>query len=272
MHTSSQINTTGQLVSEASFATQSVQDALLGIEGNADTPRFLVTLDVGIGDAVAVGLSVVDQIIENDPEAYGKIDVLCNPIQSQIFEYDPRINRVIQTEKVFFPGSRVTQWLRGIFLDAEATSLIHFLRCRRYEAIFPSIIAPGLYWRLHSHLMYPNLFKLVKDLLTLRTPSDLSLRGMVRQMVNRYFGKDVPSSELTDEVSLYIDSEHLHKAVTALKQIKERSSVCAEDARVLLVAAESASTVSRPPVHLLAAALVDVLRSCDRLIVCILPG
>ena len=30
-------------------------------------------MDVGIGDAVAIGLSAVDQIIRNDPVAYGNI-------------------------------------------------------------------------------------------------------------------------------------------------------------------------------------------------------
>ena len=175
MHTPSRIYSIDQAVSGASSARHA-QDTSSAAEGKADTPRFLVTLDAGIGDAVAVGLSTVDQIVENDPEAYGKIDVLCNTLQSEVFEHDPRINRIIQTEKVFFAGPHITEWLRGTILDAEAARIVHFLRNRRYEAVFPSIVAPGLYLRLHSPIMYPDLFELVINLLTLRTPSVISLR------------------------------------------------------------------------------------------------
>jgi ADP-heptose:LPS heptosyltransferase len=80
----------------------------------ADTPRFLITLDRGIGDAVVIGLSVVEQIIENDPTAFGKIDVLCNKLQAQIFQYDPRINRVIPSGQM-----------------AQRTDLIETRTCKR---------------------------------------------------------------------------------------------------------------------------------------------
>jgi ADP-heptose:LPS heptosyltransferase len=56
--------------------------------------RFLVMMPMGIGDAVAVGLSTIDQI-KNDPEAYGRIDVACNDLQADIFRHDPRINSII---------------------------------------------------------------------------------------------------------------------------------------------------------------------------------
>ena len=59
--------------------------------GKPDTPHFLITLDCGIGDAVAVGLNAVDQIIRNDPTANGAIDVLCNQLQTEVFTYDPTI-------------------------------------------------------------------------------------------------------------------------------------------------------------------------------------
>jgi hypothetical protein len=98
------------------------------IERKADTPRFLITVDKGIGDTVLVGLSAIEQIIQNDPDAYGKIDMLCTPIQSQIYEFDPRINRVIQTDKKFFTGPHITEWLRGIILDAKAAQVMHFCR------------------------------------------------------------------------------------------------------------------------------------------------
>ena len=78
-----------------------------------DAPRFLITLDVGIGDAVAVGLSAIDQIIKHDPIAYGTIDVLCNKLQSEVFAYDPRINRIIQTGITFFPSYGVSAWYKA---------------------------------------------------------------------------------------------------------------------------------------------------------------
>src|SRR5206468_3617849 len=39
-----------------------------------DNPIFLVTMYKGIGDAVLVGLSFLDQIIKEYPQAFGKID------------------------------------------------------------------------------------------------------------------------------------------------------------------------------------------------------
>src|SRR5690349_9784598 len=45
-----------------------------------DNALFLVTMYKGIGDAVLVGLSFVDQIIKEEPRAFGKIDILCNSV------------------------------------------------------------------------------------------------------------------------------------------------------------------------------------------------
>ena len=60
--------------------------------------RFLVMMAMGIGDAVAVGLSAIDQIIKNEPETDGKIDVVCNDLQADIFRFDPRIHTIICVE------------------------------------------------------------------------------------------------------------------------------------------------------------------------------
>ncbi len=237
-----------------------------------DTPRFLVTLDVGIGDAVVVGLSVVDQIIRNDPEAYGKIDVLCNPLQAQLFAYDPRINRIIQTKKVFFPGPRMTTWLRGILLDPQAAQLVRFLRERHYEGVFPSVVAPGLYFRLHARLMYPSVLTLAKNFLALRRLEDRPLGSLVRHMVNRSFGKGMPPSQLAEHIMLYIASEQLQKATKIVTELKRRSTAAAYRCKLLLVAADTASAVTRPPTNLLAPALADVLNACPHVIVCILPS
>jgi len=273
MHKTTELSSYSQNVTEISQSnTKSVQSTLLEVESKADTPRFLITLDKGIGDTAIVGLSAIDQIIQNDPAAYGKIDILCNPIQSQIFEFDPRINRVIQTDKQFSLGPQRTEWLGGIVLNAKDAQVIDFLRNRHYEAILPTIVAPGIYLRLHSHLMYPQVLKLTKNLLLRGTPSDVSMRKFIRQMVNKYFGKDIPISALSDEVVLYMDVKHIRKAVMVVEQMKEESSVDSGNASLLLVAADSGSIVTRPPTHLLAAALSVVLRESRNIIVGILPG
>lgn len=203
MHGSPGMLSSDRVISEVSSSSVELdRRALPSMEGEADTPRFLITLDRGIGDTTLVGLSAVDQNIQNDPAAYGKIDILCTSLQSQIFEYDPRINRVIQTDKNFSAGPRVTEWFRGVFLDAEVAQIMRFLQSRHYEAVLPTIVAPGLYLRLHAHLMYPQAFKLAKNLLLHGSPSDIPMRKFVRQMVNGYFGNDIPASDLHDEILL----------------------------------------------------------------------
>ena len=237
-----------------------------------DTPRFLVTLDVGIGDAVAVGLSAVDQIVEDDPLAAGSIDVLCNELQAQIFEYDPRINRIIETNKVFFPGIHISQWLRGITLDPEAADVVHFLRERGYEAIFPSIVAPGLYFRLHSHIIYPHLFEMASNFLAFRRQADIHVSTIARQMVNHYFRKTTSTVSLDKDILLYIASEHVQKAMKTMATLKEEAPIEEEDCKVLVIAPDTASAVTRPPIDLLVAALSKILMACPNLIVYILPS
>jgi hypothetical protein len=238
----------------------------------ADTPRFLVTLDRGIGDTVMVALSAIDQIIKDDPDAHGKIDVLCNPIQAQLFECDPRINRVFQTDRAFNSGPNIKEWFRGSILDVEAVRFMRLLRDRHYEAVLPSMVAPGLYFRIHSPLMYPDLLQVAKNILKIRAPAEIPVRLLIRQMVNRYFRKDIASSALTDTVLLYMGAKHVQKAALAVERVEKISSVSAENVRVLLVAADSASVVTRPPTRLLAPALAEVLSGYHQLIVCILPS
>ena len=74
----------------------------MSAENKSDHARFLILMPPGIGGAVAVGLSAVDQIIRNDPAAYGKIDVVCNDLQADIFRYDPRIHEIIYVDRRFF--------------------------------------------------------------------------------------------------------------------------------------------------------------------------
>jgi ADP-heptose:LPS heptosyltransferase len=245
-----------------------------------DTPRFLITLDVGIGDAVAIGLSAVDQIIQHDPLATGTIDVLCNELQAQIFACDPRINRIITTSKVFFPGTHITQWLRGITLDAESAEVIHFLRQRRYEAIFPSIVAPGLYFRLHSHMMYPRLSDMMSNYCAFRRQADIHVSTIARQMVNHYFmhqgrnkGRKAPLAvPQPQDIPLYITSEHVQKAIKTVATLQKEASVEQGESKLLMIAPDTATEVTRPPLDLLVAALSTVLAAGPNLIVYTLPS
>jgi len=278
-----------------------IEDAVTKQQG----PRYLITLDVGIGDAVAIGLSAVDQIIRNDPAAYGNIDVLCNRLQGEIFAYDPRINNILVTDITFFPSPKPTTWLKTIFLDHERASMVHLLRERHYKAVFPSIVAPGLYLGLHSRIMLPNILKLMKDLLIQHHPVDgagpmerrdpmdrhphpvrgtgnrgtgnrgggPSLRTFARQMVNRSFGEKIPDAALEEEeVLLYLGPEQVRKAMQTAVKIKQEANVGNADSRLLVVAPDSATAVTRPPTNLLAAALSKALEECHNLIVCILPS
>ena len=81
------------MISESIFPLHGDQ-LKMNIE-NENRSRFLVMMAMGIGDAVAVGLSAIDQIIKNEPETSGKIDVACNDLQADIFRFDPRIHTII---------------------------------------------------------------------------------------------------------------------------------------------------------------------------------
>ncbi len=53
-----------------------------------------------------------------------------------------------EKEKKYISPPEVTLWLKGIMMDPEATTLISFLRKRRYEAVFPGVFTLALYSRL----------------------------------------------------------------------------------------------------------------------------
>jgi ADP-heptose:LPS heptosyltransferase len=242
------------------------------VMSKADTPRYLITLDVGIGDATAIGLSAVEQIVHNDPAAWGTIDMLCNPLQAQIFAHDPRINRTIATDIVFFPGVQPTKWLQCLVFNKQQAELLAFLRGRHYEAVFLSIVAPGLYYRLGANLMYPSVREMGRAFFAVRQLRDTHVSKVARQMVNRYFRQSAPLSCLPDEPLLYLSAKEIQKAQMVLTTLKAQAGMCTETCRVVLVAADTATDETRPPTYLLATALRDALKRYPSLIVCALPG
>lgn len=256
----------------SSFVTATTANSLAGGNGKADTPVYLLTMYKGIGDAVAFGLSVIDQILANDPSAAGKIDVLCNRIQAEIFEHDPRVNRLIQASETLFNKPELTNWSHGVMPDAGTRELVDFLRGRRYRAVFPGMIMPGFYFRLRLPAMSPNWLELGKNLLALRARHDVPMHTIARRMVNRYFGNRSPRDTMSDEIPLYLSSEQVRNAAEVVHDIKKRSSVSPEHARLLIVATDTTSIITRPPVDLLAGSLSQALNQSPELVVCILQG
>lgn len=256
----------------ASIATAPISCTSPGGSGRADTPVYLLTMYKGIGDAVAFGLSVIDQILQNDPAAAGKIDVLCNRIQAEIFEHDPRVNRLIQASDTLFSKPELTNWSQGVLPDTAMRDLVDFLRGRPYRAVFPGMIMPGFYLRLRLPVMSPDWLEMGKHLLALRARQDVPMHKIARRMVNRYFGNRAPLHSISDEIPLYLSAEQVRGAAETVWDIKKRSSVAPERARLLIVATDTASIVTRPPVDLLAASLSQALRQCPELVVCLLQG
>ncbi len=87
-------------------------------------------------------------------------------------------------------------------------------------------------------------------------------------MVNRYFGRRTFETPVRDDVTLYLDEEHLLRASKMLHAL--RAHPARANCRVLVVAPDSASPVTRPPTSLLACALSELLH--PGLFICILPG
>ena len=84
--------------------------------GSVPAPRLLITMSWGIGDAIDIGLSAVDQITRNDPDGRATIDMLCNHRQAPLFEHDPRIHEIIAIEHQLLPTAEQGTWKRGLFL------------------------------------------------------------------------------------------------------------------------------------------------------------
>lgn len=116
--------------------------------------------------------------------------------------------------------------------------------------------------------MYPHIPRLVYDLFIAGARVDRPMRTLARTMVNRYFGRRIPETLLRDDMTLYLDEEHLLRASKTLYAL--RGHPARANCRTLLVAPDSASPVTRPPTSLFACALSELLRS--GLFICILPS
>jgi ADP-heptose:LPS heptosyltransferase len=236
-----------------------------------DRARFLVTIPPGIGDVVSVGLSALDQIIKNDPDAQGKVDILCNAQQAEILRYDPRINRLIIADAALFPTAGSGTFLRGVFLSEKLAPLILFLQNNKYTAVFPGIPAPAFYSRLRLPLMPPNLAELGKDLLALRT-ENRHISTIIRKVINAYFGDMLPPPGQDEEIKLFIHPDDIRRAQLLATDLRRRLAHIQGKNLLLIVAPDTSSDITRPPTELLADGIATALAQEQRLAVGILPG
>ena len=251
------------------FSIESMQ----GHEKKPDIPRFLLIPPIGIGDAVAVASCTADQIIKNDPSAYGKIDILCKNVQAELFQHDPRINRIIRPHPSLFPSIDRKTWMKALFPDARAFSLLRFLRNRNYEAVLPGIMAPGFYAHLHVPLMPYDVFRLAREFLTRRSSPLVHISRLVRNIVNHHFAVSSLSSALPyEDIPLYITSTHLQKARLEMESLKMRLDVPSDRCKVILVAPDTSSIITRVPTFLLAQGIAAALREDANYVVGILPS
>jgi ADP-heptose:LPS heptosyltransferase len=234
--------------------------------------RFLVMMAMGIGDAVAVGLSAIDQIIKNEPEADGKIDVVCNDLQADIFRYDPRINSIICVDDSFFPALDISSLDRGIVLKPKAIKLIHLLRSKHYDGVFPGNTTPFFYLRLHTPIMEIGVLNLFRDYLSLRSQGNIPVSQITRRAVNAFFGNRLPEPAIDEEIPLYITSHHLQKAIAVIESLKDQTNVSGKPFQVVMVAPDTSSIITRPPTKLLAGGIAGALRRNHHFAIYILPG
>lgn len=233
---------------------------------------FLVTVPYGIGDTIYLGLTVVDQIIKNIPEAEGRIDFLCNTLQAELLSCDPRLNQVIIADRNLFPINDKKTLPRIIFTPREAKNLEEFLKERKYLAVFPGNAAFGFLKGLGSDIMIPNPVGIIKDAVALKRFQNATASRRARMIVNGYFGNKLPEPGIDEKIPLYIDSKYFLEARKEVERIKKASNMPKNEAKLLVVAPDTASAVTRPPRKLLEEGIAKALEQEERLLVYVLPS
>jgi len=234
--------------------------------------RLLITMPWGIGDAISVGLSAVDQIRRNDPAGQVEIDVLCNQLQTEILAADPRIHRLIEVDRRLFPSNEAGTLKRSIFLSPEAVKLVHFLRTQGYAAVLPFIFSPAFFYQLRLPIMFLSPGEVRQLIARVRAFEDTPTRRLMRGIINKHFGKSISDGEGDADIPLYLYPEHVMQARQQIVHIKGLASVPPEQSRLLLVAPDTSSVVTRPPVSLLAEGIAGALKRDSSLVAAILPG
>ncbi|HKV58898.1 MAG TPA: glycosyltransferase family 9 protein [Ktedonobacteraceae bacterium] len=242
------------------------------LQPEEDVPHLLLAIPWGIGDAISVGLSAVDQITRNDPDSHVKIEVVCNRLQSELLEHDPRIYRLIQVDTGLFPSGEAGSWKRGIVLPPATEKLAEFLRAQNYSAVMPFLFSPTFFYRLHTPVIFLSPREVWHLFCVLKRYGEVSLQTFIRQIINRYFGEKLPEPAGDEAIPLYICREHVQNAMREMGWIKGQASVFGEQVKVLLVAPDTSSVVTRPPTSLLAEGIAGALKRHDDLLVAVIPG
>ncbi len=198
--------------------------------------------------------------------------MLCNQVQSEIFAEDARIHRVIEVDRELFPIGATGIWKRGIFLSAEQVKLAQFLRAQSYAAVLPFLFAPAFFYCLHLPVMFFNPWEAWRIMARLRALEDTPMQILIRGIVNKYFGRKMPDFTGEATIPLYICPEHVLKARRAVAWIRARAGMPQGRGKLLMVAPDTSSVITRPPTPLLAEGIAYALRRDHSLLVAILPG
>jgi ADP-heptose:LPS heptosyltransferase len=238
----------------------------------SDAQRLLITMPWGIGDAIEVGLSAVDQIMRNDPAGNVAIDLLCNRFQIEILAEDPRIHRLVEVDKRLFPTNEAGTWKRGFALSPEAAKLVEFLQGQGYTAVLPFMFAPIFFFSLRLPIMFLNVKEVWQVISRARHFQDTTIPTLIRRIIDKHFGKDPSDSELDAPIPLYIRPEHILQARQEVLRIKQQTVIPPEQNKLLLITPDTSSKITRPPTSLLAPGIAGALKSDPSLSVAILPS
>lgn len=234
--------------------------------------HFLVTVPYGIGDAIYLGLAVVDQIVKNMPEAEGRIDFLCNTLQAELLSCDPRLNQVIIADRNLFPINNKKTLPRIIFVPNQAEELKQFLKERKYLAVFPGNAAFGLLKQLDTDIMLPNPVGIIKDAIVLKRFKNATANRRARIIINGYFGNKLSEPGIDEKIPLYIDPHYILEAQREVERIKKTSDLPKDETKLLIVAPDTTSAVTRPSRKLLEEGIVKALEQEEKLLVYVLPS
>lgn len=229
--------------------------------------RILVTMPYGIGDAVYIGLAAVDEINRWHPGA--QIDVLCMPVQRELFTHDPRVHEVIETNKLMWQTPRKEFLFKLWERDHQLLNLADTIRQSKYDAVFPGCGNFGFLRRLGYPLMLPKARDIYQDLRTIRAFGDAPATRRVRDAVRKHFHQPLmsPDCQNYSSIPLYIPPATYLDGQLKASEIRRNS-----DSPLLIVTPDSSSALTRPPTNLLAAGIKGAISQIPDLSVHILPS
>jgi hypothetical protein len=215
---------------------------------------------------------MIDQIIKHDSAAWGDIDIVCTEVQAEIFRSDPRIGSIILVPASIFATPNVATWGKGLFFTQAVRELLRTINRRGYQAVFPGNTTPFFYRQVRAPLIKMQNLKLFKVFRLLQAQETIPFSAITRDIIDTHFGHSGPIRDVEEKIPLYLSSQAIEQAATMIREIKAQSGVFPGSCRLLVVAADTSSAITRPPTSLLEPAIVDTLAHTPSLLVCILPG